>query len=370
MTHDKAHSLGGTDHSGLLPAANISVGDTADHYVGSDLETILAEIGQSLAVLMGGTVPPTSTPELGVYGQNQEARFESVIEAAGGQLVWHRIYYTTQTPSGMGLITTRCAAGYKPYLSFRSSFTDAQIASGSDDARWTSIGNFLGGIADPFDYDFLGAWCYKHEADRQVSLFGSNANGDAFRAAFNHIAAIIKPLAPLWYASACLTDEVFPSYPYARSANWASTVDVTHWIPSSIDLLGVDYYAYRGGSDSGSHWATQTAWPTAETAIDDFLAHADGLGVPLIFPEFGALIRDPAVAPTDNVGQAAWINGIASGYGSDSRIKGWLYFEVNDIDRPYVDVNNPGKANYSITDPTKPVKSEAVIDAFVAMHGA
>ena len=347
------------------------------------------------------------TPELGVYSRRNLTRFKNAINTAGGDLVWCRNY--PQGANGATDVTAAqisaeiaplAAQGYRNYTSFKSTFTWEQVASGSDDARWTSIGNMLNGITP------AGAWCFYHEPENDRISYGSAANGAAFCAAFNRVASIIKPLAPDWYASPCLFDTIFPSYEFTRNANWAGTLNPNDWWPSSGDLFGFDYYAYRGASDGGSHWATMDNFTDYNAVIDDVMTYVDSWGVPMCFPEFGTTVRDPGQtgaawssattyavnaivtnsgstwyskassnlshAPTssptwwgnlalDESVRRTWLQGVADKIRDDPRVLMIAYFEVNDQDEV--------KGNYAITDDDKPPTSPATVSAFASAQG-
>jgi hypothetical protein len=322
-------------------------------------------VGKTLAI--GGT----GRPEIGVYPDYNRVRFTNAIEAAGGTVTWVRIYPQPATTVSAATIAsniqTYADLGLKSYVSFKSQYTWEQVASGSDDARWTAIGNAIADITP------AGAWCFNHEPENDRATYGSSANGAAFVAAFDHIAGIIKPLAPNWIVSPCLFDEVFPQYlveyPGGRGANWASAgdVDPDDWIPTSTEMLGFDYYDYRNARDGGVagetyHWATTDDHRDSTAAITEALTYADARNVPLCFPEFGAFIRDPDLDPTDEINRTNWLQQVADDWSGDQRIVFVAYFEVNDQ-------NDGVKANYAITDDDHPAMDAGTVAAFAAIQG-
>lgn len=301
---------------------------------------------------------PANQIELGVYSEYNRVRFTNAVAAQGGTITWVRNYpqpATTCTAAQISAVISPLAdLGLKNYTSFKSSFTWAQVASGSDDARWTSIGNMLNGITP------AGAWAFNHEPENDFLNYGSAANGADFVAAWEHVAGVIKPLAPNWQASICLFDEVFPSFEFGRGANWDAAPDPNNWMSSSMDLLGVDYYAYRGASDSGSHWATNEHIYDHATAVADFLSYASAYGVKLCFPEFGHLIKDPAVDATDEQdARQPWLADFAATWAGHPQIDSIMWFEVNEQD-------NAGKANFSLTDDDHPPIYTPSVAAFTA----
>jgi hypothetical protein len=306
----------------------------------------------------GGTTPAHRI-ELGSYANYNEARFETEIESRGGTFTWRRRFFQNQTWSGMSTtITNDANAGYKVYFSFRPNGTTwAQIAAGNEDARWTGIGNGLAAISN------AGAWCFNHEPENDVLTYGSSANGAAFVAAWERVASIIKPLAPNWQASICLFDMVFPSWEFTRGGNWVATPDAHDWMSPDMDLLGVDYYNYRGASDGGSHWADDGFSHVYDhrTAVQDFLDHAAVYNVPLCFPEFAWVIKDPAGAfPNDKNTQSAWLSDFATVWARHPKINSLMWFEVNEQDQA-------DKGNYSITDDDHPPLNDATVNAVVAI---
>jgi hypothetical protein len=300
---------------------------------------------------------------LGGHGTINTARFESALIAAGGNPTWRRYFFQTQGSSGMGAIETAADAGWKVYVSFRPTGTAGEsawddVAAGNQDARWTDIGTFLGGIAN------AGAWCFNHEPENDGStspnLFGSSAKGASFIAAWERVASIIKPLAPAWQASICLFQEVFASYEFGRGGNWATTPDPNDWMSPEMDLLGVDFYSFRGSADGGSEWATNAHVTDHDSAITEFLGYADDYGVPLCSPEFGYAIKDPAVTPTDVDNQIAWFSDFAASWAGNPAYQFLTYFEINRQDIA-------GIPNWSITDDDQPPTNPDAVAAFASI---
>ncbi len=305
--------------------------------------------------------------KLGSYDLYHRARFDAAMATQGRTVPWSRRYYQNQGANSMGAVAADAAAGKKVMFSFKGATQSASdwpnIAGGSEDARWTGIGNMLAAIPNG------GYYCFHHEPenDPPAGQYGSNSYGDQFCAAFNRIANIIRPLAPHWKACANLFDEVFPSWEFVtRGSNWVASPDPNHWIPSTAEVLGVDYYAFRGASDGGSHWATNSRVYDYSTAINDFLGYADARGIPLAFPEFGYMIRDPAVTPGDEANRTAWLQGVANQFGDDPRITAVMWFEVNSTEIVNGNPVQTGKCWTCITDPTTPPMDTGTLAAFAA----
>lgn len=313
---------------------------------------------------------------LGSYDLYSRTRFDNAIQAQGGTVSWTRRYYTTQTANSMGAVATDSATGRKVMFSFKATGNTSgnpkwiEVAAGAEDARWTGIGNMLAQIPNG------GYYTFHHEPENDTysgNNFGSSTQGDLFRAAFDRVANIIRPLAPHWKACANLFDVVFPSWEFGtKPGSWGgggpSSTDPNRWIPATAEVLGVDYYAFRGASDGGSHWATNSRVYDYSTAVTDFLSYASSHGVPLCFPEFGYIIRDPAVTPGDEANRTVWLQGFANQFATNPNITACMWFEVNEIE---VDPNtgntvNTGKSNHSITHPTTPPINTGTVAAFVS----
>lgn len=312
--------------------------------------------------------------KLGAYDLYHRARFDAAMATQGRTVPWSRRYYQNQSASSMGAVATDAAAGKKVMFSFKGASNSASdwpnIAGGSEDARWAGIGNMLAAIPN-------GGWyCFHHEPenDAPAGQYGSGTYGDQFRAAFDRIANIIRPLAPHWKACANLFDVVFPSWEFVtKPGNWGgggpSSTDPNRWIPATAEILGVDYYAFRGAADSSTgatKWANSSRVYNYNAAITDFLSYADSHGIPLAFPEFGYMIRDPALTPGDEANRTTWLQGVANQFGDDPRIAAVMWFEVNFTEIINGVPTNTGKCNTCITDPTTPPMDTGTIAAFAA----
>ena len=128
----------------------------------------------------------------------------------------------------------------------------------------------------------------------------------------------------------------------------------------------MDYYAFRGASDGGSHWATSSRVYNYNAAFTDFLSYADSHGIPLNFPEFGYMIRDPAVTPGDEANRTAWLQGIANQFGDDPRIESCMWFEVDSTEIVNGNPVQTGKCHTRITSTTTPPMDSGTLAAFAA----
>ena len=230
------------------------------------------------------------------------------FEAQLGHVVQDvRLYCTTETPpSGdWSKLPTRAASGYISHMSFRSANSWASVAGGSEDARATTIGNYLAGITP------AGYITFHHEPQ------GEGTASD-FQAAFARVMGIIKGIAPAWKTCNVMTGGTF----------WfANAGGPDAWWVNGIDTLGVDAYNRRGTSLPTDIFATPTGTPSTFGATDiasTFITtpisgrpapypYALSKGATLILPEFGCACDDPSSNAAGYVAKRAnWIQAVAN----------------------------------------------------------
>jgi hypothetical protein len=216
------------------------------------------------------------------------------FQAAVGKTVrWCRTYGQTQawSPSSGGFADTIAADARGQYsiLSFKSTFTWAQVASGSDDARLTAIANGLvsNGVLP-------GIIVFNHEPENDA---GTAAD---FKAASGHVKAVMAPLMPGWRFGVCLMVDTF------RTGSGRHPDD---WVHTSNDVLLVDGYNWRDADTFGGGWADPAVsdrTPASIFGVDINAAdYAEALGMAFGFGEIGCSREQ---ADTTGVERTAWWN--------------------------------------------------------------
>jgi hypothetical protein len=160
----------------------------------------------------------------------------------------------------------------KPQSAGGSAF--ANIAGGSEDTRWTAIGNWCDNLS-PSGVSANGCKMYMtfcHEPED-----ASNGSGANFRAASAHVYNVFKAAAPNWtflpifsHNTLSLPDgtspsgltsaqAIFPNNPSRVANDWVPQV------PGQCDAIGVDFYHYRGPvSGFSSGWCNPDKPPLHE----------------------------------------------------------------------------------------------------------
>lgn len=278
-------------------------------------------------------VPPTAGKRIGCTYTNL-GEFETVI---GRPVDLVQIYAGTDTPptGDWATITSLANLGYGISVTYNSSFTLAQITSGSEDARTIAIAQFLEALPT------VGIVGFMHESETAGYV------ASEFKAAASRIYGLLNTHAPSWqtiytflggFADSGTTNHQFGSPPRVPGDWWPT--------PNQPDLVGFDYYNWRGTSVSGGVFfadPTKADRPVTDIAqsstggvnqgIDSFMEFAASLTpVPKIaFPEFGCSVEDAAGGPDQ---RAAWIQSFADAYGGDPRVEFVNYFDHDSSETP------------------------------------
>jgi hypothetical protein len=163
--------------------------------------------------------------------------------ALGKVVQWCRTYSQTQAwnvgTTGWADSIAADVRGQNVILSFKSSFTWAQVASGSDDARLTAIANgMMANTTRP------GIIVFNHEPENDTPGAGNQPSD--FKAASGHVKAVMAPLMPNWRFGPCLILDTF------RTGSGRHPDD---WVHLSNDVLLIDGYNWRNADTFGGGWA-------------------------------------------------------------------------------------------------------------------
>jgi hypothetical protein len=231
-------------------------------------------------------------PALGVNAPHAVA-FETAV---GKTVQWCRAYSQNQNwatgTTGWADTIAADARGQNTILSFKSSFSWAQVASGSDDARLTAIANGL--MANT---DLPGIISFNHEPENDGGIAAD------FKAASAHVRAVMAPLMPGWRFGPCLILDTF------RTGSGRHPDD---WVHTSSDVLLVDGYNWRDADTFGGGWADPSVSDRTPASIFgtniNSADYAEALGMDFGFAEIGCSREQ---ADTTGTERTAWWNDFA-----------------------------------------------------------
>ena len=272
---------------------------------GANMGLIIVELGvnpsvTSTAHISGaGAISATgvvvAAPTIGIEIGSISDRYAD-FETLGHPVSYIRIFVPASNPlppsSPWSTMATLAAAGRWCHISFKANASWANVATGAEDARFTTIGNFLATIPAHSPHPHLITFHHEPEGDEG----GPDAtDGPRFQAAFNRAYDIIKPLAPQHLF--CMI------YTMGTTANSSSTQlhgGPALWWPSKAEVFGQDYYFRRGAGTPTPPWAAEppsTAANASKLMPEWFYTTHNGFvgqyqlavshGVPMVIPELG-----------------------------------------------------------------------------------
>jgi hypothetical protein len=216
----------------------------------------------------------------------------SSFESLGHPVSYVRIFVSnTALPpnSPWSLFSSLAAAGRWCHISWKAQTSWAGVASGVEDARFTTIGNYLAGIPAHTPHPHLITFHHEPEDDGVTGIDAQD--GAQFQAAFNRAYSIIKPLAP---------QHLFCMIYMMGTVQAGDHGGAALWWPSSSEVHGQDYYFRRS---SGVTYADNNSVSADLPPENFYQTHSGRLGayqlatshgVPIICPEFGINVKNPA----------------------------------------------------------------------------
>lgn len=254
--------------------------------------------------------------EIGVHQINR-VPFENLV----GPVTWLRHFVSTSSApphSQWTQISTFAGLGYRVLTSFKPTGAITAIPGGAEDAKLTSIGNFLAGV--PAVSAGPHVWCFFHEMDNE------SFTAAEYKAAADYVYPFIKALAPAWKTAIILTGG-FTGQP------WNGRDPDDYWPTSfAIDYLGADYYNQRGASLSSGQLFALASRPDRDISdVVGMVAKAVGHGAKLMFPEFASSVENNAGGPAL---RAAFIQNFADTYRDNPNIAAVMYYEQDQLSSP------------------------------------
>jgi hypothetical protein len=258
-------------------------------------------------------------------------------------------------PSGTGWARTSVLSnqGIIVHVSYKSSNSWANIANGADDTKATNIGNFLNALPVP---GYIG---FHHEASSGQTA----ADGPAYQAAFNRVIPIIKARAPAWRSCSTYVGGVF----------WfGNGGGPAVWWPSSAEVLGCDTYDTLGAPWNGTPYMNPNSGTKLgpRLLLDPWsgrtppLTFARSKGVPLIVPELGIPVENPATNPNYAAYRSTWMQGFTTAMRNIPDFESITYYERDSI------TDSSNTVNWAISGGGMPLEPNALEAYFQLSQGA
>lgn len=253
------------------------------------------------------------------------AEFEAVL---GRPVDSVRQYLTSETPPHANWTTTAtlAASGYEVCVSFTEARTNASydaIAGGSIDARLGLIGDHLDSIPN------AGIVIFNHEMENDGAV-----NPAKWRAAVAHVLGILKARAPAWQTCICYIGGF-------SGTQWQIATPLDWWV-TEADLVGVDYYNWRGASTPTNLFAQNDNVRDVNDleilggAMNSWLEFCAVVNRPLILPEFGSSITQPGnplgLTNIGAAGRTTWLQQFSDRWRNDPRLRSVMYFNLDSTD--------------------------------------